>query len=159
MIYFIMGVLGSGKTAAGRKLAEKLDCGFYDGDDYHPLKNREKMSKGIPLDDEDRKPWLHGVKGVIDGEIYMKNDAVIACSALKQKYRDYLKLNRPEIKLVYLKENRELIEKRLKNREGHFVAPSLLDSQIEALEPPENALVIDIQKNIEDIAGEILESK
>ena len=151
-----MGVLGSGKTIVGQKLAEKLDCGFYDGDDYHPPKNREKMSKGIPLTDEDREPWLHGVKGVIDGEIFAGNDAVIACSALKQKYRDYLKLNRPEIKLVYLKENKGLIEKRLKNREGHFVAPSLLDSQIEALEEPKKALVIDIQKAIDDIVDEIL---
>lgn len=154
-IYYIMGVSGSGKTTIGESVANHLGIPFFDGDDYHPKRNVDKMSKGQPLDDEDRKSWLlrlntlskeHSVKG-----------AVIACSALKHSYRDFLKegLER-KVKFVYLSGSFEIIFNRMQKRKGHFMPADLLKSQFETLEPPKNAISVSIDQKPEDITAEIL---
>ncbi len=157
MVYIVMGVLGSGKTTVGEKLAARLKGVFRDADDYHPEANREKMSNGIPLNDEDRRPWLSAVKGVIEADLAAGNVSVIACSALKDKYRSVLMSNHPEIKLVYLKGTRETIRGRIKERKGHFVNPAILDSQFVTLEEPRNAIVCDITKSVDEIVNEIVD--
>jgi carbohydrate kinase (thermoresistant glucokinase family) len=156
MVYIIMGVLGSGKTSVGVRLAEKIDGEFRDADDYHPAANREKMAQGIPLNDLDRKPWLAAIKAVIDGDTAMGNNSVMACSALKEAYRRFLMGTNEKIKLVYLKGTREVIGVRIKDRKGHFVNPSLLDSQFVALEEPKNAIICDITKSVDEIVTDIL---
>src|SRR5271157_4004793 len=103
MIYLLMGVLGSGKTTIGKKLAKRLNCVFRDGDDYHSKSSREKMRKGIPLTDKDRKSWLFAIRSIIDLDLACKWNSVVACSALKEKYRKVLIGNRKGIKLIYLK--------------------------------------------------------
>ncbi len=153
MIIIIMGVSGAGKTTAGAVLAERLGWGFYDADDFHPKGNIEKMKAGVPLTDADRLPWLAALRGLI-----RRQDAgtVLACSALKQSYRDYLGDGRPDVAFVYLKGEASLIEKRLEGRESHFAGPGILESQLRDLEEPEDALVIDASQSPESIAGEII---
>ena len=153
MIIIIMGVSGAGKTTAGAVLAERLGWGFYDADDFHPKGNIEKMKAGVPLTDADRLPWLAALRGLI-----RRQDAgtVLACSALKQSYRDYLGDGRPDVAFVYLKGEASLIEKRLGGRESHFAGPGILESQLRDLEEPEDALVIDASQSPESIAGEII---
>jgi gluconokinase len=156
LVYLIMGVLASGKTTIGMKLAERLKCGFFDADDYHSYQNRQKMAAGSPLDDVDRAPWLGAVKAVIDGELSKGADAVMACSALKEKYRQKIIAGRKEIRAVFLKGSKELITERAKLRQGHFVSPAILDSQFSDLEEPEDAIVEDINKTPEEIVEDIL---
>jgi gluconokinase len=158
MIYIIMGVLGSGKSTVGRLLAERIRCVYRDADDYHTPSNRSKLAHGIPLTDEDRKPWIFAIRAVIDAEIAIGVDCVVACSALKEKYRQTLIQGRSGIKLVYLKGSKELITERVKNRGGHFVNPVLIDSQFTELEEPKDAIVIDIRKTPEEIVQEILDN-
>jgi gluconokinase len=156
MVYLIMGVLGSGKTTVGQLLAEHLHCVFRDADDYHTPSNRGKMAAGIPLTDEDRKPWIFAIRAVIDAELAVGVECVIACSALREKYRQTLIQDRKEIKIIYLKGTKELISERIKLRKGHFVNPVLLDSQFAEVEEPKKAVVIDIRKTPEEIVSEIL---
>ena len=155
MIFIIMGVSGSGKSTVGKILSEKLDCDFYDADDYHSRKNIEKMSRGIALTDKDRISWLKTIRGLILSE---SDNAVIACSALKQSYRNYL-LSFPDknIVFVYLKGNRETLQERLQQRTGHYAGPGLLDSQLATLEEPMDVLAFDIINEPEAIVQEILE--
>lgn len=142
MILILMGVSGCGKTTVGELLAKNLGWPFYDGDDYHPAANVEKMRAGIPLTDEDREAWIAALRRLI-GEL--GRDAVIACSALKQKYRDRLQSARaPEVRLVYLKGSFELIQQRISKRRHRYMNPALLSSQFEALEEPAGALTLDI---------------
>lgn len=110
MVIVIMGVSGSGKTTIGKKISKSLGWKFYEGDDYHPQKNVEKMSNGIPLNDEDRKPWLQNLSRIIAEMINEKENAVITCSALKKIYRNIIKIN-DEVKFVYLKSSYDLIKK------------------------------------------------
>ncbi len=158
MIYILMGVLGSGKTAIGKKLAKRLNCVFRDGDDYHSDSSRKKMRKGLPLTDKDRKSWLFAIRSIIDLDLACKWNSVVACSALKEKYRKVLIGNRKGIKLIYLKGTLELIKKRIKKRKGHFINPSLLASQFDILEEPKNAVVIDIKLTPDDIVDKIIAS-
>lgn len=153
MIFIIMGVSGSGKSTVGRILADKLDCKFYDADDYHPRENIEKMSKGIPLNDADRKPWLISLKTLIENQ---SDKAVLACSALKQSYRDILDLPDKNIVFIYLKGDKDLIKERLSGRESHYAGVDLLDSQFDVLEEPEGALTFNIVSSPEDIVQGIL---
>lgn len=154
MILIIMGVSGVGKSTVGAVLAERLGWSFRDADDYHPEANIEKIRRGIPLTDDDRKPWLASLRELIrvGGDLGI----VLACSALKQSYRDFLKDGREDVAFVYLKGNHALIEKRLEGRRGHFAGPEILDSQLRDLEEPEDALVIDVSRDPESIAGEII---
>jgi gluconokinase len=158
MIYLLMGVLGSGKTTVGVMLASKLHCAFHDGDDYHSESNRRKLAEAVPLTDADRKPWLFAVRSVIDEELAKGGDAVVACSALKEKYRRVLIGGRKSIRLVYLKGTPEVIASRVKNRRGNDASPELLPSQFEALEEPKNALTVDITMSPESIVDKILAS-
>ncbi len=152
-----MGVTGSGKTTIGRKLAEEWGCPFYDADDFHSAANKEKMSRGISLTDEDRMPWLEKLKAEI-GKWNEKNTlTVLACSALKQKYRDLLSQGNA-VQWIYLKGDRETIQKRIESRKGHFAGLDLLESQMTALEEPKGALQVDVRKDPATIIREIVQS-
>ena len=139
----MMGVSGSGKTTIGLGLADELGWKFYDGDDFHPRANVEKMARGVPLDDDDRAPWLESLRDLIRSCLVRGENAVLACSALKRSYREYLLIDE-NVELVYLKGDYELIEERLEGRRGHFMKPKMLDSQFAALEEPERGLTVDI---------------
>ena len=151
-----MGVVGVGKTTVGRLLAEELGWQFADGDDFHPAANVEKISRGIPLDDEDRAPWLAGMQNAIVEWNAQKRNVVLACSALKRKYRD--RLSADGVRFVYLEGAPELIRQRLQARHGHFATDSILASQFQDLEVPEDAIAVSVDKTPEAIAEEILAS-
>jgi len=156
MVIVIMGVSGSGKTTIGRALAETLHWGFSDADDFHSPANVEKMKNGIPLTDEDREPWLRGIRAAIERWKRDEPGHVLACSALKGSYREILGLNDPEVKFVYLQGGFDLICQRLKERKSHFFNPALLRSQFDALEYPKDALVVDVSKEPQEIISAIL---
>ena len=143
MVIVLMGVTGSGKTTIGRRLAAELGWKYFDADDFHPCANVEKMRTGIPLDDVDRIPWLETLRDLIRNCLEQGENSVLACSALKQSYREYLLIDE-RVKLIYLKGEYELIEKRLSERQGHFMNPKLLKSQFAALEEPEPDVQVDI---------------
>lgn len=156
MVIILMGVAGSGKTTVGRELAGELGWKFYDADDFHTRSNIEKMSRGIPLDDEDRAPWLERLRELIESCIARGENAVLACSALKESYRRMLLVGE-SVKLVYLKGDRRLLLERLGGRHGHFMKPEMLDSQLAALEEPERGLTVDVRATPEEIAAKIRE--
>lgn len=142
MIIVLMGVTGSGKTTVGRLLAEDLGWSYIDADDFHSEPNIEKMRDGIPLDDADRNSWLETLGRLVRGCLVRSEDAVLACSALKESYREFLLLDE-QVKLVYLKGNYQLIRERLAQRRGHYMDPALLDSQFETLQEPSESLRVD----------------
>lgn len=154
MVVVVMGVSGSGKTTVGRRLAGELGWSFYDADDFHPRANVEKMKGGVPLEDADRIPWLEILRDLIRDTLGRGENAVLACSALKESYRDYL-LPDERVKLVYLKGDRELIRKRLSGRRGHFMNPALLDSQFATLEEPGQGVQVDISATPAEIVKTI----
>jgi len=137
-----MGVEGSGKTTVGELLAQELRWKFVDADDFHSPSNKEKMSRGIPLDDADRGPWLRAIHNFVAGQVEEGQNLVLACSALKQSYREQLGKGL-EMKVVYLKGSFELFYSRLQKRQAHFARESLLASQFESLEEPADAITID----------------
>lgn len=132
----IMGVSGSGKTTVGEALGRRLGWLFQEGDALHPPENIAKMKAGVPLDDEDRAPWLAVIAARIDEWRRLGEFGVITCSALKRRYRDVIVGNRADVRLIYLEGSRQLIGERLASRRGHFMPATLLDSQFAALEPP-----------------------
>lgn len=138
-----MGVAGSGKTTIGTRLATALGWQFADADDFHPSENIAKMRQGIPLTDSDRQPWLAALHQAIVGWLEVQTPTVLACSALKQAYRHALVQNADQVKLIYLKGSPALLQLRLGARQGHYMPVTLLQSQFEALEEPQTALVID----------------
>ncbi len=145
-----MGVTGAGKTTVGRLLARALGCGFLDADDYHPAASVAKMRAGEPLTDDDRAPWLAALNGALRER--RAEGVVLACSALKQRYRDRLLAGVPDGRLVYLRGSKAAIAARLAARRGHYMNPRLLDSQFEALEEPADAVVVDVELAPEEIA-------
>ncbi|MET0253005.1 MAG: gluconokinase [Terrimicrobiaceae bacterium] len=156
MIIVIMGVSGSGKTMIGQGVATLLDWDFSDADEYHSPANVKKMNSGIPLTDEDREPWLRALRAAIEQWKRGEPGHVLACSALKASYREILGQDDPDVKFVYLRGAFDLIARRLKERKGHFFDPALLRSQFDALECPEDALVLDVSNTPEEIISSIL---
>ncbi|MCI0701714.1 MAG: gluconokinase [Planctomycetia bacterium] len=156
MVIVMMGVSGSGKTTIGKLLAEQLGWTFVEADDFHPTANVEKMRSGTPLTDGDRRPWLAALRKRIDEACNRGENVVLACSALKHSYQDYLERDDPAcVHYVYLHGSEELIRKRLAERKGHFMNPSLLHSQFETLEPPADAIRVDVAPEPEVIVAEI----
>ena len=151
MVVLLMGVAGSGKTTIGRRLAAELGWDFADADEFHPPANVAKMSAGIPLDDTDRAPWLAAIRAYLDRQHAAGRNAVVTCSALKERYRTVLLGGPAPVKLVYLKGTAEVLWSRISRREGHFMKPAMLASQLAAIEEPADALVIDIAQPPEQI--------
>lgn len=154
-VVVLMGVTGSGKSTVGELLSQQLAWDYYDADDFHPSANVKKMADGIPLEDEDRWPWLEGLATEIGTWIQGERGAILACSALKESYRRLLVGERAEVCIVHLKGQRELIAARLAERVDHYMPASLLDSQFQTLEEPQDALVVDIDATPEEIAADI----
>ena len=154
MTIVLMGVSGSGKTTVGTALANELGWKFIEGDELHPTANISKMALGIPLDDADRAPWLLAIRNVIQEQEASGNSIVVACSALKQSYREYLREG-THIRWVFLAGGAETIRERLEHRAGYFMKSGLLDSQLESLEVPNDALAIDLTKPVPDIVRSI----
>lgn len=147
----VMGVTGSGKTTVGRALASTIGATFVEADDFHPPSNVEKMSRGEPLTDADRRPWLDRLNEALRTEAGAGRDAVVACSALKEAYRERLFRGVPaEVRVVHLQGEYGTLHERMRSRE-HFMPPSLLQSQIETLEPPGDAIVVDVRRPVADI--------
>ncbi len=156
MIVVLMGVSGSGKTTVGKLLAAQLGWTFLEGDHYHPAANVEKMRRGVPLNDEDRRPWLDALRLRIDEACERGENVVLACSALKHAYQHYLEKDEPgQVHYVHLRGSEELIRQRVAQRKGHFMPALLLHSQFETLEPPEHAVVVDIAPPPEEIVARI----
>ena len=146
-VVVMMGVSGVGKTTVGRRLAEALGYGYAEGDAYHPPANVEKMRSGQPLDDDDRWPWLRAMAADIDRWLADGTGMVLACSALKRRYRDLLIGDRPGVRLVQLTGDETLIRQRIEARPDHYMPPTLLSSQLATLEPPstdEHPIVVDV---------------
>ena len=154
MIIVVMGVTGSGKTTIGNLLAARLGWHFADADDFHSAANKEKMHKGIPLTDADRLPWLAAIHDQIAKWLALKQNAVLACSALKRSYRRQI-WSGPEVRFVYLKGSYELIAERLRARKGHFADEHILAGQFADLEEPSDAITEDIGASPEEIVDEI----
>lgn len=156
MVFIVMGVSGCGKSTVGRLLADRIAFPFHDADDFHSGENMEKMKKGIPLEDDERVPWLFDL-AVHVAQWNRREGAVLACSALKEKYRDMLDWNgKEEVAYIYLKGGRDLVLGRIKNRTGHFFPAELLESQFQALEEPREAVTVAIDNKPEDICSEII---
>jgi gluconokinase len=136
VILIVAGVSGCGKTTVGALLAGRLHWQFADADSFHPEANVAKMRAGTPLTDADREPWLQAITDWMDERIAAGQSAVVTCSALKRAYRDRLLAGRPAATMVFLQVSKEVLEKRLMNRHGHFFTEKLLDSQLAALETP-----------------------
>jgi len=150
-----MGVAGSGKTTIGRLLAYDLRWPFYDADDFHPPANVEKMHHGVALTDADRAPWLDALHALLEQLTRDGHSAVLACSALKRAYRDRLSAGIVGVQFVYLRGDASLIRLRLARRSGHFMPIDLLQSQLDTLEPPADAIAVDIDSAPEEIAARI----
>lgn len=158
----VMGVSGSGKSSIGEKIAAGLGLPFVEGDELHPASNVEKMSKGIPLTDEDRMPWLDRIGEEMKASLIKSEGIIVSCSALKRIYRDRLRLAvGGNLYFVYLEGSKELLTERMGHRKGHFMPTSLLESQLQTLEVPTGevgVVTVDIDDTIEDIAAKALKA-
>ena len=155
-----MCIRDRGKTTLGNALAEMTKGSFYDGDDFHPDANREKMASGQPLNDDDRRPWLETLAGLIAQKSSEKSPSFIACSALKESYRDILKSGSENLVFLHLHTDPEVLRQRITERYEsgeHFMPPSLLNSQLQTLELPDEALFCDVSKSLEEILELIAE--
>ena len=157
-VIILMGVTGCGKTTIGQLLSKKMEWSYHDADDFHPKANVDKMASGVPLEDQDRWPWLDRLSVCVGDWIRSETGAVLACSALKEVYRKRLISGRKEVAVVHLVGNRELIAERLEKRLDHYMPTSLLESQFQTLEPPSDAIIADITKTPEEIVRYILSS-
>jgi gluconokinase len=154
MIVIVMGTTGSGKTTIGSLLAKRMGWKFVDADDFHPPSNVEKMKQGIPLTDADRQPWLKALHDKIVEWTAEKRSVVLACSALKQSYRDELRAS-SDVKFVYLKGSYQLFRERVLARKGHFAKQDLLASQFATLEEPTDAIIVDATPSPEQIVSDV----
>lgn len=157
LVVVVMGVSGSGKTTVGRAVADALGWPFHEGDDFHPQSNVAKMSRGEPLTDADRYPWLAALHDLIADSLERNQSAVLACSALKQQYRERLLDDNDGTMLVYLRGSYDLIRKRMTRRHGHFMKAGMLRSQFDALEEPTDAFVIDVNDDLESSVASIVQ--
>jgi gluconokinase len=155
MIVVVMGVSGSGKTTIGEPLAEQLGWEFLDGDDFHPPENVAKMAAGTPLTDADRWPWLDRLNKELREREARSESAVLACSALKQAYRDRLTRGLADWRLVFLHGSFELLRQRIKERKHRYMPASLLQSQFATLEPPAKAISVDVAQPLEQSVEQI----
>jgi gluconokinase len=155
VIVVVMGVTGAGKTTIGVLLAQRLGWEFVDADSFHSPANVEKIRQGIALDDADRAPWLRAMRDAMEGWVAAGKSVVLACSALKQSYRDELFIA-GQTKFVYLKGSYELIAQRLRQRHCHFASETILASQFAALEEPDDAITIEIDHTGEEIVADII---
>jgi gluconokinase len=153
-VLVIMGVSGSGKTTIAQALARRLNFEFIEGDEFHSRANREKMHSGIPLTDDDRKPWLAALRSRIVAMLARKGNAVLTCSALRQSYRDALAM--PGVRFIYLKVSEAVVRERLARRRGHFFNPALLESQLATLEEPRDAIVVDADQPDLEVTQQIV---
>jgi gluconokinase len=154
-VIILMGVAGSGKTTIGENLAAALGWEFRDADAFHPPENVAKMSRGAPLNDEDRAPWLAAIRAYIERSLAEKRGAIVTCSALRARYRDVILVDAARVALVHLTGSPELLMERISGRKGHFMKPAMLQSQLDALEPPRDALTVDIDATPEEIVTKI----
>ncbi|MCP4356622.1 MAG: gluconokinase [Chloroflexi bacterium] len=155
-VFVIMGVSGCGKSTVGVALAQKLGCPFYDGDDFHPPENVAKMRIGNPLTDDDRHPWLAKLHDLLAGHMVRGETAVLACSALKRKYRDQLQVNN-KVCFIHLHGSFDVIWERMQARQNHYMKAKMLQSQFAVLESPsaDEAFMIEIDQDIENILANI----
>jgi len=159
LVLVLMGVSGSGKSTTGAALAKALGWPFRDADSFHPPANIAKMSQGLPLDDEDRSPWLAAIAGWIDERCELGEPGIVSCSALKRAYRQRIVGERRGVRLVYLRGSKALIGRRLEARKHHFMPASLLDSQFTVLEEPradEHAIVVSVAMSPRRVVEAIL---
>lgn len=159
-LFVVMGVSGSGKTTVGQALAARLDCPFYDGDDFHPPENVAKMASGMPLNDADRAPWLAHLAELLKKHVTRRETAVLACSALKKRYREQLRVSE-QVQFVYLAGSFDLIWQRMSQRTDHYMKADMLRSQFAALEPPtaDEAIHLSIGQAINAMVDHILQQR
>lgn len=157
-----MGVSGCGKSTVGRALAQRLSMHYVEGDELHPPGNVERMRAGIALTDADRHGWLQAVASQLANATTQSRGVIVSCSALKRAYRDILRAAAPDLQIVYLHGERSLLAQRMSERTGHYMPPSLLQSQLDTLEPPqadEHAIAIDIawplERQVADIVAQL----
>lgn len=155
--FLVIGVSGSGKSSVGSALAAQLGWSFYDADDFHPSENLIKMKSGVPLNDLDRAPWLASLHELISFSLRTGQPGVLACSALKESYRQRLLEGSNSVQVIYLKGDYSLIWSRMSARSDHFMKPQMLQSQFETLEEPANALVMDVSLPVDVIVRKILD--
>ena len=155
-LHVVMGVSGCGKSSVAARLAAAKGGDFLDADDFHPSANKAKMAAGIPLQDEDRAGWLDTLNVELKSRAVNGRDTFLACSALKQIYRDRLSAGLPSLGFIYLKGSREAIRSRLERRTDHFMPSTLLESQFSTLEEPTGALTVSIEQSLEHVVEEIL---
>ncbi len=153
----VMGVAGSGKTTVGEALAQRLGWNFYDADAFHPAENIAKMANGTPLNDADRAPWLAALHALISTSLKENRPAVLACSALKQSYREQLLAGNEGVQFVYLKGSYDLIWSRISGRTSHYMKPEMLQSQFEALEEPRGAWTLDVSLTVDELIQGIVQ--
>ncbi len=154
-VLVVMGVSGTGKTTIGKLLAKKLNLPFFDGDDFHPKSNVEKMHAGVPLVDKDRMEWLQTLNQL--AKEYKSSGAIIACSALKEYYREILEEGmQGELEFVYLEGSFTLIKNRMEQRKGHFMPLELLQSQFDTLEVPKKAITVSVDQTPEELVAQVL---
>lgn len=155
-VILVMGVSGSGKTTVGQAVAHRLGWEFADADDYHPQANRDRMARGEPLGDADRQPWLERLRQLIEEHLAQGRSLVLACSALRERYREVLMGGLAGVSLVFLQGDPALIALRMQQRSGHFMPASLLESQLKTLEPPSEGLALVIDQPVEAMVDQIL---
>ena len=157
-VIIVMGVMGSGKTTVGQRLATRLGRAFYDADDFHPDSNRAKMIAGDALTEADRKPWLATLRREIEQWLQSREAVVLACSALRQQYRDQLTIDNHRVVFVHLTGDPARLLERVTKRTEHFMPAALLDSQLATLEPPLDALTLDIELEPEQLVDKIVQA-